>query len=157
MALYFNEKVQYENNIKKINVLKGSHYSCDYTEKYNIGYKSKYSGDLTLFVLKSDKLLDDIIENYEKYIYIDEELKKNKFEECYYFKYYKTIEKIKKYGNNFNSCCREDSEISEWGGWNGDKNIVDGCHKPTMYKFIKDYKLINPMSMIKHFQKLFAV
>ena len=52
----------------------------------------------------------------KKYIYIDEELKKNKFEECYYFKYYK-------YGNNFNGCCREDG----------------------MYKFIKHYKLINPI------------
>ena len=46
----------------------------------------KILGWFELFVCKGDKL-----NNW----------KKNKFEECYYFKYYK-------YGNNCNVCCRED-------------------------------------------------
>ena len=52
---------------------------------------------------------------------------------------------------------RDENEESVWGGWGGNKNIVDGCYKPTMYKFIKHYNLINPMNMKKHLQKLFAL
>ena len=149
------EKEKYKNAITKINKLKGWGFPSNYEKKYNAGYG--YNGNLLDFVIKCDKFLSETITNFENKTYIKQELDKNIFDECYYSKYYIAIQKIKIYGDEFNMLGRDENEESVWGGWGGNKNIVDGCYKPTMYKFIKHYNLINPMNMKKHLQKLFAL
>lgn len=89
------------------------------------------------FAIMCEIYIDKIIYNYEK-IYNNKEIEKNIFEKCYYEKYKKAILSIKTNGTH--SC--------DWGGWSGGEHLVDGCLKSTMIKFIKYYKLINPITII---------
>ena len=82
-------------------------------------------------------------------IYIKDELDKNIFDECYYSKYHRAIKYNYLYGEN-GTLVREEDGNQLWGGWGGNIHINNGCYKPTMYKFIKYYELINPMNIKKY-------
>tara|TARA_B100000795_G_C22745554_1_gene417096 strand:- start:111 stop:1250 length:1140 start_codon:yes stop_codon:yes gene_type:complete len=133
-------------------------HSSNYENKFKLSKKCrkthrsyKITGDSIM--IKCDKFLSEIIKKFKNKIYIKQELEKTIFNKCYYSKYYRTIQKIKKYGSIFNSIGTLLGE-TDWCGWSNGK--VDGCERYTIYKFIKHYNLINPMNMEKHLQKLFA-
>jgi len=90
------------------------------------------------FAIMCEFYIDEILYNYEK-IYNDKEIEKNIFKKCYYEKYKKAIISIKINGTH--KC--------NWGGWGGGRNLVDDCEKSTMIKFMKYYKLANPINIIK--------
>jgi hypothetical protein len=116
------------------------------------GFLDKYSeyGEFRKYwllpTLVFSQFVDELINNFELNVYIKKEIEKKIFEECYYLKYYKSIKALKIYGDNF-------IHVENWGGWNGSENIVDGCSKPVMYKFIKYYKLTNPMTINKLYRQ----
>ena len=59
------------------------------------------------------------------------------------------------YGKNWNI-----DNVGHWGGWGGDLNgdiRIDGCLKLDIYKFLKYYKLINPMNIEKHLKTTFLI
>jgi hypothetical protein len=99
---------------------------------------------------KLNEFIDFLIPYYEINIYCNNELNKNIFDECYYSKYYRAINSLKLNGYNFNIRENDGNEI--WGGWGGNMYINNGCYKPILYKFIKYYGLINPMTIIKDLQ-----
>lgn len=139
---YIEDNIKnYEKDMEKLNELKGWDLNYSYERKYNFGFQ--FRGDKLDFAQKCDRFIDETLSRFENEIYIKKELDKKLFEESYYLKYYRTLKAIRKYGDHHFH--HEES----WGGWNGNLNIVDGCHKPKMYKFIKHYNLTNPMSINK--------
>ena len=142
------ERENYINAVKQYNKSTSHAFPHNYSKKYYPGHN--YIGDPLEFCYNCDKFLNKFISNFENNIFIKCELDKSLFDECYYLKFHRQLLLIKTYGNN------EIFGVSEWGGWGGGSKIVDGCHKPTMYKFIKYYNLINPMNIKKHLQQLFA-
>ena len=147
------EKEKYKHSIIKFNKLTGLTICSNYEKKYYAGYG--YTGDLLEFVIKCDKFMNDLVSKYESKIYIKDELDKNIFDECYYSKYHRAIKYNYLYGENGKYVHEEDGN-QLWGGWSGNRYINNGCYKPTMYKFIKYYKLINPMNIKKYLIDNFA-
>ncbi len=147
------EKIRYENIIKEFNRTKGCNYNFSYIHKYKVEYG--YNKNLLKYVIKCDEFINNLIRDYEKNIYISSELDKKIFEECYYSKYHRVIKTILKYGRYWNHILENDGE-QLWGGWGGNTYINNGCYKPTMYKFLKHYNLINPMNIEKYLQNTYA-
>lgn len=121
-----------------------------YKDKYKYNYG--YTGNLYVYVKKCDEFINNLIQNYETNIYIQSELDKKLFDECYYIKYINTLKSLMQYGKSWGG--------GGWGGWGG--NLygtirIDGCLKLDMYKFLKYYKLINPMNIEKHLKDTFLV
>ncbi len=138
------ERENYRNAISQLKKSNNMIFNFNYETKYRCGWG--YKGSKLDFVIKCDKFVDELINNFELNVYIKKEIEKKIFEECYYLKYYKSIKALKIYGDNF-------IHVENWGGWNGSENIVDGCSKPVMYKFIKYYKLTNPMTINKLYRQ----
>lgn len=128
---------------------------CDkYEQKYSF---HGYTCDNALeFVVKCDNFIKELKQRYESEIYNKNELDKNIFDECYYSKYHRAITSIHLYGENWYLHNEEDGN-ELWGNWGGNKFINNGCYKPTMYKFIKYYKLLNPMNIKKYLKEKFAL
>lgn len=115
--------------------------------KYYAGYDKKTTLD---FTIKCELYIDDILLGFEKFN-DDKEINVKRFEKCYYEKYYKAISSIKNYGNKWKG-------HANWGGWGGNlygSTRVDGCLKLTMQKFMKYYKLINPVTIIENMKSFY--
>ena len=122
-------------------------------DKYRYNYD--YKGNLYTYVTKCDEFINTLIHNYETNVYIKSELDKKLFDECYYIKYKQVLKNMIQYGKNWNI-----DNVGHWGGWGGDLNgdiRIDGCLKLDIYKFLKYYKLINPMNIEKHLKTTFLI
>jgi hypothetical protein len=115
--------------------------------KYYAGYGKKTTLD---FTIKCELYIDNILLDFAK-SNVDNEINKKRFEKCYYDKYYNAINSIKNYGEVWN-------HHAKWGGWGGvlyGSKRVDGCLKLTMQNFMKNYKLINPVTIIKNMKSFY--
>ena len=149
-TLKYNRLIQNNQIVISNNMIETRKHS--YNKLKNLKYFPgiDFSGNCNEFINNCENYLNNLISNFNKNIYIESELNKNIYEECYYDKYLTTIKAIQTYGNNFTFL------YHGWGGWGGDKYIVDGCIKKIMYKFIKHYSLINPMMILKKLKELYG-
>lgn len=154
--LYSNTKLLYSNtkqeierfktDVMIINKLRG--YGCSTDYKYKHKHVWGYTGDLLEFVINCDMFLSNIITAFENNIYNADELDKKMFDKCYYIKYHSTIQNMRRYGDNFQMLSQQ---------WDYVDNKMDDCHRQIMNKFIKHYKLINPMTLRKTLKIKFSV
>jgi len=103
--------------------------------------------------------MKQIVEYYESNIYPLKDSKDTVFESKYFDYYYEAIKHLSSYGTYshkksykyFTSYCKNNG--FEWGGWANGSRCVCGIYKQTLTKFMKKYKLTNPVSISKSLEK----
>lgn len=133
----------------------------NFNDNFKLSLKNKKNITISDYKNIYTQIINKELNNYETSVYNQDEINKKLYSESYYKKYHKALLSIKNRIINYNDPdtrtyiykynIQNWTTEANWGGWGNDNNyLLDGCSKQCLKKFMKNYNLINPVTLVKN-------